>query len=63
MGNRGTTPSWDEEEIRKWGFWGHLDNVRRGRKLREHITRCRHEAEMRKLLTLLQALLKSKEQS
>ena len=29
MGNRGTTPSWDQEEIAKWGFDGHMAAVRR----------------------------------
>lgn len=24
MGNRGTTPDWDEEEIAKWGLFAHL---------------------------------------
>jgi hypothetical protein len=29
MGNRGTTPSWDEEQIRKFGFFEHLHMVAR----------------------------------
>lgn len=35
MGNRGTTQSWDGEEIAKWGLFGHLSNVARGRRIRE----------------------------
>lgn len=27
MGNRGTTPSWDDEEIAKWGFFEHMRMV------------------------------------
>ncbi len=32
MGNRGTTPSWDGEQIAKYGLFGHLEMV--GRSLR-----------------------------
>jgi hypothetical protein len=59
MGNRGTTRSWDEEEIEKWGFWDHLANVRHGIRIRESVAR---EHELRKLLKLLQNLLKAKQQ-
>ncbi len=63
MGNRGTTPSWDEEEIRKWGFSGHWDNVQRGIRMRERISsRHQRENELRKLLALLRTILKNREQ-
>lgn len=35
MGNRGTTPSWDDEEIAKYGLLGHFSNVRYGYRVRE----------------------------
>lgn len=35
MGNRGTTPSWDDEQIALYGLFGHMDNVRRGYRMRE----------------------------
>ena len=57
MGNRGTTRSWDDEEIEKWGFWGHQANIRDGIRLRERIAK---EKELRKLLELLRNFLKAK---
>lgn len=35
MSNRGTGPSWDEEEIRKYGLQAHLRNTHVGRELRK----------------------------
>lgn len=61
MGNRGTTPSCDEEEIKKWGLLGHFENVRRGVQMRNNISKRQRDDELRKLLFVLQALLKIKE--
>lgn len=56
MGNRGTTRSWDEEEIEKWGFDAHL---RLGRRmLRWHM----REREEKKLLTVLRAMLTARQE-
>jgi hypothetical protein len=56
MGNRGTTPSWDDEEIAKWGLFGHFDAVRR------HLDfpRRQRESERLKLLCLLRNFLNAK---
>ena len=57
MGNRGTTPSWDEEEIAKHGFDLHMSSLRvnrlsiahREQKLREKLI-----AQLKQLLQLKQ---------
>jgi len=61
MGNRGTTRSWDEEEIEKWGLFGHFDNVRRGIQMINGIAKRQRDDELTKLLVLLRTALRIKE--
>lgn len=54
MGNRGTTPSWDEEEIAKWGLFGHWSFTTR--RIRAEIRR-QHAEQVAKYLEAVIALL------
>jgi hypothetical protein len=53
MGNRGTTRSWDQDEIAKYGIFGHFANVTRGIRMRESIARRAWNEELSKLVALL----------
>jgi hypothetical protein len=53
MGNRGTTRSWDDEEIAKYGLFGHLANVRRGLRRNELAHKRQRDEELTKLIVLL----------
>lgn len=37
MGNRGTTPDWDDEQIAKYGLVMHLSSINRGIRMRAQI--------------------------
>ncbi len=56
MGNRGTTPSWDEEEIAKYGLAAHWSFINRS-----HDARRKREVR-RQLLDVLQQILKTKQE-
>ncbi|HRH25527.1 MAG TPA: hypothetical protein PLD99_01040 [Parcubacteria group bacterium] len=48
MGNRGTTPSWDDEQITKFGIFGHFSDV--GRRLRADMRRSDRQAMFRMMI-------------
>lgn len=54
MGNRGTTPSWDEEEIAKWGFDAHWEFT--SRRIRQGIEQ-EHREQVAKYLETVIVLL------
>lgn len=56
MGNRGTTPSFDEEQAAKFGFWGHLNDA--GRRLRADIRRSDKRIMLRSLITKYRGALR-----
>ena len=59
MGNRGTTPSWDDEMIEQYGLFGYfnlLRNIDTRRSVRPELEQKRKE-----ILILLKYILKNKE--
>jgi len=59
MGNRGTTPSWDDEMIERYGLFGYFDllrNIDGRRSARAELVQKRKE-----ILILLKYILKNKE--
>lgn len=63
MGNRGTTPSWDEEEIAKYGLFEHIHFTNTRRRAAERRGREKRDKERSKLLSVLrQVLAKNQEE-
>lgn len=60
MGNRGTTPSWDEEQIRMYGLFGHLSFTSRRIRSRQNQEKKERKELSQKLVSLLQAQIDKK---
>lgn len=58
MGNRGTTRSWDEEEIEKYGLFGFWRSIARSNSYREDRERLNRE-----LITLLKRFIQDKQRA
>lgn len=61
MGNRGTTPSWDDEMIGKYGFDMYLRMCRRPQRDRAEISQENRESELRNLLAVLRQEIQKRE--
>jgi hypothetical protein len=57
MGNMGATPSWDDEQIAKFGFWEHMQYTQRRFRNRQMRRELHREllAKLRNLLAVKQS--------